>query len=511
MRQVVSLFLPTWPIDRLRRRLGRQAPPPDAPLVLAGMEGRRRVLTAASMPARALGLHVGMAVTQAQALVPDLLLMDADPPADEEALERLAVWSLRKYSPLIALDAPDGLMLDVTGATHSYGRTEGLLADMLRRLAEVETAARAVCAPTYGAAHALVRFGGEMLRPEGLAVVDPADLVEAVARLPLAALRLEAKAIEILAALGIEAIAELEAMPRASLALRFGSDPGRRLDQIYGRLSEPFEPVEAPKQIEVERRFAEPIGAPETIARYTRKLVEALCQVLEEAGLGARRLDLRFHRVDNAVQAIRAGLAKASREKKQLARLLCDRIETVDPGYGIERMVLAAPVIEPLGLRTMSSLGDKPVPDVSALVDILGNRVGEERLFRVAARESHIPERSVMRIAPMADPTLLRWPERWPRPVRLFARPEAIETMALLPDHPPVHFVWRGVRRRVKRADGPERIYGEWHLSEAEWLSVRDYFLVEDETGARYWVFRQGDGMDAATGRQDWFLHGIFA
>ncbi|WP_395331761.1 hypothetical protein WBP06_03130 [Novosphingobium sp. BL-8H] len=92
----------------------------------------------------------------------------------------------------------------------------------------------------------------------------------------------------------------------------------------------------------------------------------------------------------------------------------------------------------------------------------------------------------------------------------LLPRPETIETVALLPDHPPVHFVWRGVRRRVMRADGPERIYGEWHLSEAEWLSVRDYFLVEDETGARYWVFRQGDGMDLATGGQGWFLHGLF-
>lgn len=474
------------------------------------MEGRRRVLTAVSTPGGALGLHVGMAVTQAQALVPDLLIMDADPCADEEALERLAVWSLRKYSPLIALDPPDGLMLDVTGATHAYGGAAGLLADILRRLADVETAARAVCAPTFGAAHGLARFGGGKRQNKPLKVIDPCELVEAVAVLPLAALRLEPKIVQNLSALGVETIAQLEAMPRASLALRFGSEPGRRLDQIYGRLSEPFEAVEAPMQVEVERRFAEPIGAPETIARYIRKLVDALCQSLEEAGLGARRLDLHFHRVDNAVQAIRAGLAKPSREKGQIARLLCDRIETVDPGFGIERMVLAAPAMEPLGLRTMSSLGDKPVPEVSALVDILGNRVGEERLFRIAARESHIPERSVKRIAPMADPTLLRWPQRWPRPARLFARPEAIETMALLPDHPPVHFVWRGVRRRVKRADGPERIYGEWHLSEAEWLSVRDYFLVEDETGARYWVFRQGDGVDAATGGQDWFLHGLF-
>jgi len=469
------------------------------------MEGNRRVLTAANTAARSIGLHAGMAATQAQALVPDLTMMDAEPEEDRQALERLAIWSLRRYAPIIALDPPDGLMLDITGAAHAHGGALGVLRDILKRLAEVETAGRAVCAPAYGAAHALARYGADPVR-----VVDPLELVGAIGALPLAALRLDRATVLSLSKLGLETIADLEAMPRASLALRFGSMPGQRLDQAYGRASEPFEPIAAPERIEVERRFVEPIGAPETLARYTRKLVDQLCQQLEEAGVGARRLDLRFHRVDNVIEAIRAGLARPSRDAKQMGRLLCDRIETVDPGFGIERMLLAAPAVEPLSFRTISNLGDVPVPDVAALVDILGNRVGEERLYRYAARESDIPERSVTRIAPMADPTLLRWPERWPRPARLFARPAPIDTMALLPDHPPVHFVWRGIRRRVKQADGPERIYGEWHVSEAEWLSVRDYFLIEDETGARYWVFRQGDGMDSATGGQGWFLHGLF-
>ncbi|WP_093086355.1 Y-family DNA polymerase [Sphingobium sp. AP50] len=505
MRQVVSLFLPTWPTDRLRRRLGQGAPPPDAPLILAGMDRQRRVITAANAAARMTGLYAGMAVTQAQALVPDLLIMDAEPQADREGLERLAVWSLRRYAPIIAVDPPDGLMLDITGAAHAHGGVMGVLKDVVTRLAQVETAARAVCAPAYGAAHALARYGVEPLR-----AIDPLQLPDAIADLPIAALRLDQPVVIALSKLGLDTIADLEAMPRASLALRFGSMPGLRLDQAYGRVSEPFEPMTAPERIEVEWRFAEPIGAPETLARYTHKLVESLCQQLEEAGVGARRLDLRFYRVDNRIEAIRAGLAKPSRDRKQMGRLLCDRIETVDPGFGVEKMLLAAPLVEPLGLRSISHLGETPMPDVAALVDILGNRVGEERLYRVAARESDIPERSVTRIPPMSDPTLLRWPECWPRPARLFRRPESIETIALLPDHPPVHFVWRGMRRKVKRADGPERIYGEWHVSDEEWLSVRDYFLVEDETGARYWVFRQGDGVDSATGGQGWFLHGLF-
>jgi protein ImuB len=82
--------------------------------------------------------------------------------------------------------------------------------------------------------------------------------------------------------------------------------------------------------------------------------------------------------------------------------------------------------------------------------------------------------------------------------------------MALLPDHPPNWISWRGVRRRVRRADGPERVFGEWWKRDAELAAVRDYFRIEDDAGERFWVFRAGDGEDAATGSHRWFMHGIF-
>jgi protein ImuB len=102
------------------------------------------------------------------------------------------------------------------------------------------------------------------------------------------------------------------------------------------------------------------------------------------------------------------------------------------------------------------------------------------------------------------------WPDHWPRPARLLPYPEQIETIALLPDHPPVSFTWRGMRRRVRRADGPERVFGEWWKRDAELVAVRDYFQVEDDAGERYWIFRSGDGEHNETGSQRWFLHGIF-
>ncbi|RWH29314.1 DUF6504 family protein, partial [Mesorhizobium sp.] len=96
-------------------------------------------------------------------------------------------------------------------------------------------------------------------------------------------------------------------------------------------------------------------------------------------------------------------------------------------------------------------------------------------------------------------------------PPRLLPHPEAIETMALLPDHPPVWFSWRGIRRRVACADGPERVFGEWWQRDAELIAVRDYFQVEDESGDRFWIYRAGDGEDPGTGSHKWFLHGVFA
>jgi protein ImuB len=94
--------------------------------------------------------------------------------------------------------------------------------------------------------------------------------------------------------------------------------------------------------------------------------------------------------------------------------------------------------------------------------------------------------------------------------VRLLDPPQPVDVLALLPDHPPVVFTWRHVRHQVRRADGPERIAGEWWKRDGELRSLRDYFRVEDEAGRRFWLFRRGDGDDPVTGDMRWFLHGFF-
>ena len=515
--RVVSLFLPDWPIDRLKRTQTATEPRSAEPdvdgktqnghLVLAERIGNRRLIYAANSVARASGLRPGMAVVQAQLLVPELAILDAEPAADAAALEKLGLWAQRQYSPLVAVEPPDGLVIDASGAAHLHGGEEAMLHDMVARLAVFGVTARAAMADTHGAAHAFARA-----TTKPVFLVPTGESSALLQRLPLAFLRLPDELVDQLRRLGLEHISDIANQPRAPLAQRFGSELHRRLDQAMGRLREPFEPIRTADLIEARRQFPEPIWAAETLARYTGKLMNALCEQLVAKGVGARRLDLMFHRVDGAAQAIRIGTAKPDRDVKRLTRLLCDKLETIDPGFGVEAMSLCATLAEPFETKQVrtSLLEEVPDLDMSGLVDILANRVGAEKLYRFAPVESDVPERSVRRVAPVSGATGKQWSLRLPRPVRLLRKPEAIETMTLLPDHAPVSFSWRGVRRRVKRADGPERIYGEWWKRDAERESVRDYFQVEDEQGERFWIFRAGDGEYPETGAQSWFLHGIF-
>jgi protein ImuB len=500
MRRVVSLFFPTWPTDRIRRT-SKNAPPPDEPLVTAIRDGSRRVIAAADEAAAALGLRAGLTIAHAQALVPKLHVVEATPDADRESLKRLAQWCFR-YSPLVALDPPDGLWIESAGSAHLFGGEPGLVADLIARLARKGLHVRLAIADTPGAAWAVARFGVDP-------IVAPGRMGEALAELPVAGLRLSAETIGALSRLGIERIGQLSAMPRAPLTRRFGPHLLERLDQALGRAGEALDILEAVDTIACRAAFAEPLGDPEDLARVVRDLTGDLVQALVQDGVGARRLDLVFHRVDGVKQAISVGTARASRDSRHLARLLTDRLESVDPGFGLEEIALSAPRVEPLDetqLAMREGRAEEGEAQVAELVDRLAARVRNGRLYRCAPVESEYPERSVVRIDPLAEPAGLTWAAGLPRPSRLIDPPEPLSVIAALPDHPPVLFTWRQIRHRVVRADGPERVFGEWWRSDEERADSRDYYQIEDEAGARFWVFR--DGPAGQGGR--WWLHGLF-
>jgi protein ImuB len=467
--------------------------------VTAVMHGPRRLLASVDRAAEVLGLRCGMTVTHAQTLVPELCVVDATPVEDEAALLRLALWCIR-YSPIVTPNPPDGIFIDVAGSAHLFQGEAAMIADLCKRLDAEGISAKAGLADTPGAAWAVARFGKAD-------IISPGRASEAIASLPVAALRLPSETISSLLDVGIERIAHLASKPRANLRLRFGGDVLLRLDQALGSIQEALPSLIPPEVPRAELRFAEPVGDPEDLKRIIDKLCDTLCLDLEKRGVGARRLDLVFVRVDNIAQAARVGLARPHREPKHLAKLLCERLVVIDPGFGIETASLTATWIEAVTER--QTIGrhvgeDGAEVDISQLIDTLGVRLGGKNVFRFAPVESSMPERAVRRVAALTPTKREDWPKNLPRPARLFA-PEKIETVAELPDHPPRLFVWRNVHHRVARADGPERIHGEWWVSERETGLTRDYYRVETTDGSRYWLFREGAIEEGGV----WWLHGV--
>lgn len=495
--------------DEGGRGTGSTWPSPAAlsgrPTVLVLRTGQREILSAACPVALALGLRPGMAAAHARALVGDLNVRDADPEADLALLDKLARHGALHWSPVASPSGADGLWLDLTGTSHLFGGEARFCRRLVHFFARLGLTLRVAVAGTAGAAHALARYAGR-----DMVLLESGREAEAVAGLPVSALRLEGDALAACARFGIERVGDLYPMPRGPLARRLGLGAVTRLDQALGRATEPIVPVEIVEPPQVVRRLLEPIGTPEAIAQVVSDLVGDLVELLRARGLGVRSALLTAERVDGVEQRVAIGTSRATRDPRHLVRMFALKLERIDPGLGIEAMRLAVPRHEPLGATALAGLlaGDGTAGDLAPAIDQLAGRAGEDAVFRMALEESDVPERAVRRAAPLAE--VRGWPA-WKRPARLLRRPEMLSgVVALLPDHPPRRFVWRGSSYRVVAGDGPERIHGEWWRADAEHMAVRDYFRVEVEGGERFWIFRRGDGVEAETGDLSWYLHGVF-
>jgi len=545
----MCLWLQHWPIDRLglSHRKGFGAPAEEIPFATIADAAGRRLLAAVNSAATTAGLAPGMPLADALSFFPGLATAAAELAEDAAALRRLAEWCGR-YSPWTAPDGVDGVRIEITGSAHLWGGERALAADLIARLDHRHVSGRIAIADTLGAALAMARFA------EGKApvILPPGDCRAALAPLPVEALRLDPVTAQGLRRVGLKRIGDLYAMPRDALARRFGETIARRLDQALDNLPEPLSPLGEVPTRRVRLSFAEPITEPTDLMLATERLTADLVQRLVREGTGARRVDLGFHRVDGRVERIRLGTARPSRDPRHLAALFKERLDTVDPGLGVEDMILAAFAVEPLPAEQIGLLGHPAGSEASGiapLLDRLGNKLGLAAVSRLEPRESHIPERASVRVqphltlpiadavgplplppkgrrGPASSPSPLLGAERagvrWgtsnkpPRPIRLFEPPEPVEAFWLLPDDPPFRFAWRRRRHRVTRADGPERIADEWWQPAASGAdpreggdAIRDYYRVEDEEGRRFWLFRAGlHGNDRPP---RWFVHGVFS
>lgn len=495
-------------------RIARQRPAPDPrPLVVTGKRGNVERLTAVDAAATELGLKPGLALAEARARYPDLAVVAEHPADDRRLLGDIADWCQR-YTPLLAVDPPDGLLLDIAGCAHLYGGEEKLLADLLARMARFGFAARAAVASTIGAACAAARFGTA-------GILAPGEERAALGPLPLAALRLPEETVSALRRVGLKRVGDILDLPRAPLAARFGDDLLRQLGRALGTEREPLTPVLPVAAYVAEQPFAEPIAREDDVLRVIERLAARLKLMLERRGEGARVVELALFRTDGAVRRVVISTSRPLRDPCDIRALYVERLASVadalDPGFGFDLARLSVIAAEPCPPEQVGFGERADDADLDRLIDRLSARLGARRVMRLMANDSHIPELAATSVPAQAGVALdAGWAafRRFranvalsPRPLRLLVKPEPIEAVAAIPDGPPVRFRWRRALHEVVAADGPERIEGAWWSEEAG--PARDYFRVEDQAGHRFWLFRAGLYREAV--RPQWFLHGTFA
>ncbi len=533
MRRIVSVWLIDWPVTVQARSAGPTSPDPFAadagPLALITRTSSGAILHALNPAARTLNLSRGQTQADALAMVPHLTCHPADLASDLRALEALAVWAER-WSPSVAVDPSvgglEGLFIDITGAAHLFGGEDLVIARIERRLSAAGVKARAALAPTPGAAWALARWGGTTR------IATDATLRDALAPLPVEALRIDEKALKQARRFGLKTIGSLYPMPRAGLARRFRDGAGiglvRRLDQALGGTAEALTPTRAPARYRGWQAYADPLTETAGIEARLPGLAESLVRVLEKDGQGARVLTLTAFRVDGRTSAVSVRLGRPLRDVSIWMRLFRETgIERIDPGFGIDALMLTADLAEPL-VALQPTMGEaeeaRHAEGLAALIDRLSARLGEAAVQVAEPAGSWIPERAEQwrpalghdaldrPAAGMAEPADLRV-----RPLLMLDPPEPVEVVAELPDRAPAQFTWRRVSRRVTRADGPERLSPEWWRprKDGRQSRTRDYYRIEDDQGLRYWLFREGVYDREYGGLPEerapsWWMHGMF-
>lgn len=473
----------------------------QVPLVVASPDHGRMIVAAANAIAQMQGINVGMAIADSRAIIPSLEVMDDQPELPSKLLKGIAEWCIR-YTPVAAIDLPDGLMLEVTGCTHLWGGEKQYLADIIKRLHHYGYEVRTAMADTIGAAWAMAHFG------QNATITGCGQQAKALLQLPPAALRLETETVERLEKLGLRQISRFINMPQVSLRRRFGTSLLLRLNQALGYEEEAMIPVQPIEPYGERLPCLEPIVTPKGIEMALQQLLDTLCCRLKKEQKGLRAASFMAYRVDGKIEQIDIGTNRPSHNSAHLFKLFQIKIESIEPALGIELFILSASKVEEVVTsqeKLWENAGGLDDISLAELLDRITAKIGVNLVHRYLPDEHYWPERSFKAAAAFDEKLTTTWKVDQPRPLQLLYKPEPVEVTAPIPDYPPMLFRYRGKLHKIAKADGPERIEAEWWLEEGQ---HRDYYCIEDEEGHRYWLFRLGH-YDVAQSYQ-WFIHGFF-
>lgn len=478
MRRVLSIWLPSLPLDRRRRMQDARVDGPFA--IIAEIKNAWR-LTHLSRAARESGLTPGLSIPDARAICPDLLTEPADTSREENLLRALRRWA-DNLSPFVALDPPDRLVLDITGCAHLFGGEDAMGVHARRALSDMMITSRIGVADTKGAARALARFGGK-----AVAIAQPGETAAALEPLPLAGLDLDPATLNDLARVGLKTIGDLYAHKGGELARRFGLDLTATLAHAVGHTPDPVSPTAADAVFAARMTLPEPIGLIDDLERVLDRLSASVCDRLQKEMKGARRFYLTVRCVDTGDHVLRAGFAKPTFEPGAIRQQFAHPLDKLKIEFGADWFRLCADQIEPMQPRQIEIINGKASSedDVDRMIATLGNRLGYDRVRRVQPFDSHVPELEFRSVEAINEPATKDWPRPdRPRPLRLFPSPERLST--LKPGRPPLEFEWRRTTFQTKTAQGPERLTPDWwRVADAR---TRDYWSVATDAGPRLWL-----------------------
>jgi protein ImuB len=473
----------------------RQPSLKGVPIAFVQPDHGRMLICALNSHSEKWGLQHGLTVADAKVLAPGLQLFDDKPGHNVKLLTHLAEWFLR-YTPSVMLDPPDSLLLDVTGCTHLKGSEAAYLKDMVARLKDLGYTVRPGMADTIGCAWAVAHCADTGL------IVPPGAQRNALIALPPVALRLSTDILTKLEKLGFYQVGSFIHMPRSVLRRRFDNSLVLRLYQALGQEPEFLIPLKEPVPYTERYPILEPIRTRDAIEHHVHLLIDQLCKRLYGEGLGLRSATLTYLRIDGKSGQLVIGTNHPSQRTHHVFKLFQEKFEQIAPALGIELFILDATKTEPAIDKQSLLWQGKPGAEselVAELLDNIAARIGGKNIHRYLPGEYYLPEKVAQNTTDLAKGLDSDWRDDKPRPVQLLEPPESIEAMALTPDYPPRQFVYRKERHIIANADGPERIECEW-WEQPE--GYRDYFIVEDEEGRRYWIFSTAD--------KYWFLHGYF-
>lgn len=499
----MSRFLSIWFPNLITERAIKLRPDlNEVPFIIAIPERGRMLVKAASPAALKNGITAGQVVADARAILPELKIYHYKPGTEEKLLKELAEWCLR-FTPTAAVDMPDGIQLDISGCPHLWGGEEAYLADLRKKLNGLGYSIRAAIADTVGTAWAVARYG------QGLTIVAAGRQLEALNALPPAALRLEPGILERMRQLGFYKIGSFSSMPRTVLRRRFGQLLLNRIDQATGEAIEMLQPVRPSVAYQQRMPCLEPLRTRIAIDLALKTLLELLSEQLNKDSKGLRTAIFKAYRLDGKIQDIEVGTNRPVRNVTHLMKLFEQKIDNIQPGLGIELFTIEAPTVEDLSNQQetlWAALGaNDENTELTNLLDRIAGKIGADAINRYLPAEHYWPERSYKKANSIDEPADTEWHDDRPRPIYLLAQPEPIKVTAPIPDYPPMLFIYEGKIHKIKKADGPERIEREWWLEQG---LVRDYYVVEDVDGARYWLFRSGQYENHTP---EWFIHGFFA